>query len=96
MLDLEPRHLDMVLHVIRKHLPEGRVIAFGSRVKGNAQRFSDLDLALEAAAPVPFKTLALIDQDLSDSDLPMKVDVVDMNSVSPSFKERILSSGTAL
>jgi len=89
MLDLEPRYLAMLFPILDKHVPGARVWAFGSRVKGTATKFSDLDLAIEAAAPLDLRTLALLEQDLSDSDLPIKVDVLDLAGLTASFRKLV-------
>ena len=44
--DLEPGHLETVRRILREHLPEAEVRAFGSRVAGGARQYSDLDLAV--------------------------------------------------
>ena len=46
-LDVEPRHLDTVRTILRRHVPEYEVRAFGSRVHGRPRKFSDLDLRSE-------------------------------------------------
>jgi nucleotidyltransferase substrate binding protein (TIGR01987 family) len=89
LLDLEQRHLDMLVPILKKHVPGARVWAFGSRVKGTARKFSDLDLAIDAGHRLELQTLALLDQDLSDSDLPIKVDVLDLASISPAFRRMV-------
>jgi predicted nucleotidyltransferase len=89
MLDLEQRYLDMLLPILKRHLPGATVWAFGSRVKGTAKRFSDLDLAIEAGKRVDLRTLAVLEQDLADSDLPIKVDVIDLAAVKPSFRKLV-------
>lgn len=61
--------------------------AFGSRVKGTNQRFSDLDLAYKD--PIDEKVLIDIIFALEDSDLPIFVDLVDYNRCSASFKKII-------
>lgn len=93
MLDLEPRHLELILRIMRKHVPHGSIVAFGSRVKGTASKFSDLDLAVEADQPLSLQELALIDADLEESDLPIKVDVIDLRTISASFRERVEREG---
>ena len=45
-LDLDPRDLAAVRAILRRHVPEFAVRAFGSRVRGTARRTSDLDLAI--------------------------------------------------
>lgn len=93
MLDLAPRHLDLVKRILNERVPGVRAWAFGSRAKGTAQKFSDLDLAIAAELPVGFHTLALLEEDLADSDLPMKVDVVDLLSLSPAFRAIVERDG---
>jgi len=89
MLDLEPRYLAMLIPILDKHVPGARIWAFGSRVKGTAKKFSDLDTAIEAGEPVNLHTLALLDQELSDSDLPMKVDILDLAELTPAFRSLV-------
>lgn len=76
----------MLLPMLKRHVPGASVWAFGSRVKGTAHKFSDLDIAIDAGRPLGLATLALLEQDLADSDLPIKVDVVDLAAVSPAFR----------
>lgn len=78
--------MDMLLPILWKHLPGAAVWAFGSRVRGTARKFSDLDLAIDAGRRIDLRTLAVLDQDLSDSDLPIRVDVGDMAAMSPAFR----------
>jgi type I restriction enzyme S subunit len=91
MLDLEPADLDAVQRILREHLPGCEVRAFGSRVQGTARRFSDLDLAVVAQAPVSLSVLEALRDAFSESNLPMRVDVVDLAAVSESFR-RIVES----
>ena len=64
--------------------------AFGSRTAGHAKRFSDLDVALEVENGVPIETLARLRDAFSESDLPIKVDVVDWNALDPEFRSAIM------
>lgn len=88
MIDLEPRHLEVVLHLLREHIPPGfEVRAFGSRVTGGAQRFSDLDLAVAGPAPLERNTMDSLRMAFSLSDLPILVDITDWATASPGFRE---------
>ncbi len=51
--------------------------------------FSDLDLALISAQPLTTRTLALLADALEESDLPIRVDLIDWHSASPEFRARI-------
>ena len=88
-IDLEPRVLQEVQEILRQHVPEYEIWAFGSRVGGGAKRFSDLDLAVVSAAAMPVRRLALLASAFEESDLPLKVDVVDLQSTAPAFRQRI-------
>jgi predicted nucleotidyltransferase len=95
-LDLEPRHLDEVRRILARHAPEVRAWAFGSRTAGHARRFSDLDVALEAENGVPVEILARLRDAFSESNLPIKVDVVDWDALDPEFRSTVASRRVAL
>ena len=89
-IDLEPHLLQQVRMILRAHVPECEVWAFGSRVgDASAKRFSDLDLAVVSSVALPPRRLALLANAFEESDLPIRVDVVDWQSTSPAFRRRI-------
>lgn len=65
------------------------VIAFGSRVKGTARQFSDLDVLLNAPTPLSYAALAEAEELLAESDLPFSVDLLDKQRVTAEFLQRI-------
>jgi predicted nucleotidyltransferase len=90
-------HAAIVRNVLRAYLPKGaRAYVFGSRAHGGAQRFSDLDLALEWDQPLSPDIIGQIAEALSVSDLPYKVDIVDLATVDPAFRARIAADWIAL
>ncbi|MFL5282104.1 MAG: nucleotidyltransferase family protein [Rhodopila sp.] len=96
-IDLSADERAIVCDVLRTHLPPGTgVWVFGSRATGNARRYSDLDLALEADRPLGLAVLADVAGALSESDLPYKVDVIDLRSVDPGFRALIEPEMVAL
>jgi predicted nucleotidyltransferase len=89
-MDIRPEHAAIVRQVLRTHLPPGaRAYVFGSRAHGGARRYSDLDLALEWARPLGLRTIGDIAEAMSESDLPYRVDIVDLLTVDPGFRARI-------
>ena len=88
-IDLRPDYLELVKTILRKNLSESaKVYAFGSRVKGTAKAFSDLDLAIDMGCKkLPAKTMNSLLSDFEESNLPYKVDVVDFNDISPEFQK---------
>ena len=86
-IDLSQTDLTIVRTILRTHLPPGtHAWVFGSRATGSARRYSDLDLALEGDRPLSFAAMGDVAEALSESDLPYKVDVVDLRSVDPAFR----------
>jgi len=65
-----------------------KVYLFGSRAKGDYDEYSDIDIAVEG--DIDIASLRFI---LEESNLPQKVDVVDMKYISDKFKEEILKHG---
>jgi predicted nucleotidyltransferase len=66
-----------------------RAYVFGSRAHGRARRYSDLDLAQEWDRPLGLDLIGQIAEAMSNSDLPYKVDIVDLATVEPAFRARI-------
>lgn len=89
MLDLHPDHRAEVRRILAERVPGAKAWAFGSRVKGTARRFSDLDLAIDAGTELDLATLADLRHAFQESDLPMSVDLLDLRAVRPSFRRRV-------
>ena len=62
---------------------------FGSRVKGGASRYSDLDLAIVCSEKLDWQQLESLKNAFSESNLPMCVDIVDWHAVSATFRRCI-------
>jgi len=87
--DLTESDLRIVTEILSQRIPERPVYVFGSRATGKARRRSDLDLAVGGATPLTLRQRALLNDDFGESDLPIRVDVVDLNAISPEFRNRI-------
>jgi type I restriction enzyme S subunit len=88
-LDVSPDHLEMVRAILRRHVPDREVWAFGSRAVGVAGKNSDLDLCVIGETPMSYETSYRLRFDFSESDIPYSVDVVDGATASASFREII-------
>ena len=84
MIDLPADHLDIVRGILRSYLPNREIWVFGSRANGAAKKYSDLDLAI-VGEPLPLELESRLADAFEESDLPIKVDIVDLNKVSPEF-----------
>lgn len=90
MIDLTESQLQQVKNILTTELPDTTVWAFGSRIKGTAKTYSDLDLALITEQPLTIRQQAKLESAFTDSDLPFSVDLVDWASCSEAFKQIIL------
>lgn len=92
MIDLDPKSLVIVKKILQKHLPGVEVRVFGSRVTGKAKQFSDLDLVIISDKSVSIKKINELKYEFSNSDLPIMIDLVDWNTISEEFREKIIES----
>lgn len=82
----------IVEEILRRHVPERDVWAFGSRTRPPCKLYSDLDLAIVGAEPLSLETLGNMKDDFSESDLPYRVDLVDWARTSETFRQIIENS----
>lgn len=103
-LDLQPKHLRLLIEVLNQILPEAEVWAYGSRVNHTAHDASDLDLVVRNPnrLDAPQKNLRRLRDALTESNLPILVEVLDWARISEEFRREIhrqpvvaLSSGHA-
>jgi len=97
LLNLDDAQKQEVIRFCKFFIPDAAVYIFGSRAKGTATPRSDLDIALESTNEIPYGKLMQLKDALNNSDLPFHIDVVNWQTIPPSFramneKERILLS----
>ena len=90
-LKLQPRYLNMLLELIRQYLPQAQIWAYGSRVNGDCHDASDLDLVARnpSALDQPLSDLFDFQEELVESNLPIRIDVVDWAQIPESFQLEI-------
>lgn len=88
-IDVTPAQWISISAILQRHLAGQPVWAFGSRATRSAKPYSDLDLAIIGAQPLPIALLAALEQDFTESDLPFKVDVIDWASTGAGFRQII-------
>ena len=89
-MEIRPDYLKVVKAILRKRIPECEVRVFGSRATGrNLKEHSDLDLAVVGKEKLEPRVLGDLKDDLEESDLPFRVDVLDWNAISPEFRKVI-------
>ena len=80
--------LQLVVELIGKHLPGVEVWAYGSRVRGNSRRYSDLDLVVFCGRRQSSQLYSLREA-FEESDLPIRVDLFRWDQLPDSFQQQI-------
>ena len=86
LIDLDREQLDLLHSILKRHIPNKTVWAYGSRATWKAKETSDLDLAVFDCTPTEIYHLK---EELEESDLLVSVDVMDWESIPESFRENI-------
>ncbi len=89
-LDLPPRYLRIVQALLREHVPDAEVWAYGSRVNGSSHEGSDLDLVVRGPGlePLGGGFLNLLEA-IEESNIPILVQIHDWARLPESFHPEI-------
>lgn len=86
LIDLDKGQLGLLESIIKSHIPDKTVWAYGSRVAWKAGEASDLDLAVFGCSSTEIFDLK---EAFEESDLLMSVDVMNWETIPEKFKENI-------
>jgi predicted nucleotidyltransferase len=90
--------IETLRSIVRRHLPTAqyRAFLFGSRARGTAASNADWDIGIDGPEELPGHVLQRIHADLDDLPTLHRFDVVDMNTVSDSFRNAAMCETVAL
>ena len=92
MLQIENRHWEIVQGILSKY--PYKFYAYGSRAKGTARKFSDLDLCY--LEDVSDALIFEIEEEFKESDLPFIVELVAWKDMKVGFQEAIKGNLTLI
>jgi predicted nucleotidyltransferase len=94
MIDLDANSVEIVKKILSKIIPHEEVRVFGSRAGGSKiKRFSDLDLVIMNDKPLPRKTFLMLKEAFEESDLAIKVDIVEWVNLNSYFRDIVKKQG---
>lgn len=70
-----------------------KLYLFGSWARGESARHSDIDLAVDSDAPLPSGVLSLLRERFEESQIPYRVEVVNLRNSDSSFRKKVLQEG---
>ncbi len=96
MIDLDTATRQKVEFVLGRFLPETEVRLVGSRARSGAKRQADIDLLVVRPKPLSPRERALLNTAFEESDIPFKVDVLEWELLTTTFRLRLLEGGAPL
>lgn len=90
-----PPDLTLAHAIIRAHIPveAADLVLFGSRARGDARRWSDIDVGIRPRRPLPTGLLAETRAALEESSLLLNVDLVNLDDAGPALRAAIEREG---
>lgn len=98
VLHLPERYATQVRALLKQHIPQAEVWAYGSRVRGDHYDASDLDLVARFPPDEtsdPFR-LSALGEAFSESNLPIIVQLLDWDRIPAAFRDEILAGYVVL
>ena len=92
-MDYEKKYINIVKDIVLSYInrSEHFVFLFGSRVNRNNKRTSDVDIGIMGKKPIG-KIYNKIINDIEESIVPYKVDVIDFSMVDEKFKKKAMAN----
>jgi predicted nucleotidyltransferase len=87
-VDLIPTDREILLPLLQRYLPRTVVWAYGSRTKGTARPWSDLDLVV-FTGDEQGSQVSLLKEALEESNLSFRVDLLEWDSLPENFRKNI-------
>ncbi len=97
MIYLEEKYLNIVKKILNDFKQTiDKVYVFGSRTREKHKKYSDLDLAIKFNSNADKNTILFIKDAFENSELPIEVDVIDLDEISDEFKNAIAKNLTEI
>ncbi|NLK63365.1 MAG: nucleotidyltransferase domain-containing protein [Fusobacteria bacterium] len=89
MINAKEEELKYIVDTINKYISNCEIRVFGSRIKGNSKKYSDIDLAIVTEKKIEWCIIGKIKDEFAESELPYRVDVLDWNGIDENFRKII-------
>lgn len=84
---IEDAWLKLIRAKVQKYLPSSRAFIFGSRALNNNRLFSDVDIGIISDQKIKGSLWENLEEELENSPLPYRINLVDFQTVSEQFKK---------
>ncbi len=90
MHTLNEKDKKKIIGILLVLVPDARIYLFGSRARGTNAEYSDIDIALDVGSRIPVKVIDEAKAMLAESNIPYKIDIVDIFQVGEVMRNQIL------
>ena len=94
-IDIKLHDKEILYSLLSEYLPNTTIWAYGSRVSGHANPWSDLDLVVFSNAEQKYQ-ISLLKEAMENSNLSFRVDILEWDSLPDNFKKNIAASSTVI
>ncbi len=89
MIALEEEQIKLIQTILRNYFPDAEIRVFGSRYKHTNQPYSDIDIVIVGKTKIDLITYSKVKEELEESNLKYRVDLLDWHSISREFQQVI-------
>lgn len=90
---IQEEHKNKIVAVLSALFPDAKIYLFGSRATGKFSHGSDIDIAIDAGEPMERVDIGEARDMFGESNIPFKIDVVDLNRIQQDMKDTVLKKG---
>lgn len=87
---------DALVKIIHRHLPGCKIILFGLKLKDTEDAEIEVSIALDTKFGIDTSVIGNIYEDIKNELPDVDADIVDLEDVSPEFKEKIMKKGVLI
>lgn len=95
MIQLSKNQFLEILSIIDKYFSDAEIWFFGSRISGDAKKYSDLDILIKGKEKISDATMFYVRSEFAESNLPFTIDLVDWNNTTENFRELIFKNAVS-
>lgn len=79
-----------IIAIISALIPDAKIYLYGSRARGTAHEWSDIDIALDANHALFRSDIGELNEIMASLSIPHKVSIVDIHAIPETLKNAIL------
>ncbi len=72
-METEKKYKDLLVGIIKKHIPVGTILLFGSRARKTHGTGSDFDIAIDTGQSIDRRIIGNISEEIENSNIPLSM-----------------------